>query len=608
MSSDHQTQPGQGNGADYAGGPGAQIVEAAVAALLALGGGTTSDAIDGIMKDAVYAGGTSIERDLIWHRVGEHLTAMGLKNQSFTRNWSRLEKELREEEREEQRKAKGNGTEPELTDDEILQLREELYPRVKPLLDHPDILNAVADAVDTLGAAGVRAETKALYLAGVSALSLQPLSIDVHGPSSIGKSYLVRKVLRLFPGGAVYEFTTASAKVFFYDREDALKHKIVYAGEATAFYANQDGDDSSTQAAALLRQLQSDGSITHRVTLKNESGELEAKTITREGPISLIVTSTQELHAENATRNLILHLSETAEQTRTIIDKRMMMRINPDVAGAVDLSVWHDLHVYLSYGPTHCVVPYARTLGRLIDEHHLRIRRDVDAIVSAIEAHTLLNQKRREQDARGRWVAVLDDYAAIQPIFDTILAHGREDVLGEGSRRLHTHVVTRIKQQEAAREQESGAAKRPRPLRRAAGSDIPTETITITVRQLAADLGAGKSAIGRQLKELYDLQLIKNMETRARQPLRLRVLAPLSDQKTISVLPSPDDLATIWNEDCTHEQTLSHGGSGTIRTGDSEEKGQSQTASLCPTDVWDSAGQRPTVPPVPNDPGTDKCL
>jgi hypothetical protein len=274
---------------DHVEGVGARIV--AVAAFTALNGAATSDAIDGIMKHAVDEGGTSIERDLIWHQVGKHLSAIGIGRQAFNKNWTRLENDLRDEERKRRRGAEGqDGDKPELTDDEMARIREELYPRVKPLLDNPNVLDAVADAVDTLGAAGVRAESKALYLAGVSALALQPLSIDMHGPSSVGKSYLVRKVLRLFPDDAIYEFTSASAKVFFYDTEYALKHKIVYAGEATAFYAsNQNGDDSSTQAAALLRQLQSEGKVTHKVTTKNDDGNHEATTVTREGPISLIV-------------------------------------------------------------------------------------------------------------------------------------------------------------------------------------------------------------------------------------------------------------------------------------------------------------------------------
>jgi hypothetical protein len=539
--SEHDTQPGKGNGA-----LGAQIVAEAVAAYADLTD-ADPDAIDGIMKAAVYAGGTSIERDLIWQAVSQQLTGFGIGRQAFTKNWTRLEADLRKEERQADRE-KEAADNAGMTDDEMAQAREELYPQVRPLLDHPDILDAVATAVNTLGAAGVEAESKALYLAGISALSQQPLSIDVHGPSSVGKSYFVRKVLMLFPAEGLYEFTSASAKVFFYEPDDdVLKHKIVYAGEATAFYAHtRDGEeDASAQAAALIRQLQSEHKITHKVTQKNDAGQLVAVTITREGPIALIVTSTQDLHTENANRNLIIHLKETHEQTRTIIDKRTVMRMNPGAA-EMDLVLWHNLYFYLAYGPTNCVVPYAGVLGRLLDDRHIRMRRDVDAIISAIEAHTLLNQARRSQDRQGRWIATLADYAAVEPVFTHVLAHGREDVISDGSRRLHEHIAARISKQEAEKGRTPG--KRPRPLRKKS-TDLPDGTLTITGRQIAAELGMGQTSVFRYLRDLYDLQLLKNLETRPRQPLSLRVLAALPATTAVSVLPSAPDLGAAWEKE-----------------------------------------------------------
>jgi DNA-binding MarR family transcriptional regulator len=254
-----------------------------------------------------------------------------------------------------------------------------------------------------------------------------------------------------------------------------------------------------------------------------------------------------------------------------IIDKRMAMRMDHDAASAVDLDRWHDFYLYLAYGPTGCVVPYARTLGRLIDEHHLRIRRDADAIITAIESHTLLNQQRREKDRRDRWIAILEDYAAIQPIFDAILTHGREDVMSDGSRRLHLHVVARIKTEAIVKEQKPGSRARPQPLRKAAG--LPTGTLTITVRQLAAELGISKSAVSRHVKELYDLQLIKNLETLPRQPLQLRVLAMPPDEKGLSVLPSPDVLAAAWEAERRSENSLTHYLRGTAGQWDRSGKG-----------------------------------
>jgi hypothetical protein len=538
--SEQDARASNGNGsADPTGGQ--QIVAEAIAALDALGDDPAPEAVDQVIITAIENNATDIERAMIGARLPRAILNVGITRKVFEARWRQAERVRVAREREE-RQDEQSDAKRELTEDEAQQERERLYVYAKPLLDHPNILDAVADVVDKLGAAGVRAESKVIYLAGVSALLQQPLSIDVNGPSSVGKSYLVRKVLTLFPAGAKYEFTSVSAKAFFYTKdENVVKHKIVNAGEATAFYAGgQDGDDTSRQAAAFIRQLQSEGGITHLVPRKGDDGRFETEPITREGPISLIVTSTQDLHAENATRNLLIHLNETSEQTRLIIDKRMAMRI--EGAFTLDLDPWHALNAYLSYGPIACVVPYARELGRMIGEKHLRIRRDIDAIITAIEAHALLNQARREQDEQGRWIATLDDYAAIQPIFDVILAHGREDVLNDGSRRLHAHIIKLIEAQEAQKGTKP-QPRRPAPLRKDA---MPTGTLNITTRQLAGELGISEATIRRQLRELYDLQLTKNMETRPRQALQLQILAALPDARAVSVLPHPEVLAAAW--------------------------------------------------------------
>jgi hypothetical protein len=527
-----------------------EIVAMAANELEALGEEVTAEDIKGIIEDAVVRGGSHLACDMIAARLTKAAIDAGINKKAFREHWRATEKEVAARARE------AAASTPEMNAEDIKRVRDELRPQVQPLLDDPNILNTMATAVDKLGAAGVEAESKVLYLTGVSSLALRPLSIDAHGPSATGKSYLVSVILSLFPSEARYEFTSASAKVFFYDEEDALRHKIVYAGEASAFYASsKDGDDSSSQAAALIRQLQSDGRVTHRVTVQNADGEHVAKTITREGPIALIVTSTQELHTENATRNLRVHLNETAEQTRKIIDKRMEMRMDPDAAEAVDLERWHALYVYLSYGPRACVVPYAGALGRLIDARNTRLRRDVDALVTAIETHALLNQARREQDYLGRWIATLDDYAAIQPIFDELLAHGREDVLTEGSRRLHAHIVKKLKDQEAANESDASSKPKPHiaPLKKKKAEKeadtVQPGTLTITSRQLAAELGVSKGAIDRHLKELTDLQLVRNLEIRAKQAMQLRIVANIPADGQVSVLPMPDALAAAWEEE-----------------------------------------------------------
>jgi hypothetical protein len=76
------------------------------------------------------------------------------------------------------------------------------------------------------------------------------------------------------------------------------------------------------------------------------------------------------------------------------------------------------------------------------------------------------------------------------------------------------------------------------------------ESITVTGRQLAADLGISEPSVRRYLKELYDLQLVRNL-SRPRQPLQLRVLADLAEEQSVSVLPSKDAVVAAWASEQT---------------------------------------------------------
>jgi hypothetical protein len=63
-------------------------------------------------------------------------------------------------------------------------------------------------------------------------------------------------------------------------------------------------------------------------------------------PITLVVTTTGELHAENETRMLSWHVAESRDQTSAV-----MVSLAAHAAGAVpappDLAVWHDFQRWL---------------------------------------------------------------------------------------------------------------------------------------------------------------------------------------------------------------------------------------------------------------------
>jgi hypothetical protein len=76
------------------------------------------------------------------------------------------------------------------------------------------------------------------------------VNVEVDGPSSAGKSRLITSVLKMLPGGEVYNFTRISPNYLAY-MSASLEHKIVFIQEADTLT-----DELTVQ---MVRSLLSEG-------------------------------------------------------------------------------------------------------------------------------------------------------------------------------------------------------------------------------------------------------------------------------------------------------------------------------------------------------------
>src|SRR5262249_56150090 len=133
-----------------------------------------------------------------------------------------------------------------------------------------------------------------------------PVGVVLKGPSSAGKSFLVERVLRLFPASAAYPLTAMSERALAYD-EEPLAHRMLVLYEA----AGLRGDFASYLARSLL----SEGRLRYVTVEKTKQG-LRSRLIEREGPTGLLVTTTLvRLHPENETRLFSVPVPDTRHQT-----------------------------------------------------------------------------------------------------------------------------------------------------------------------------------------------------------------------------------------------------------------------------------------------------
>jgi len=372
------------------------------------------------------------------------------------------------------------------------------------------ILDDVATVLASMGAVGEERAAKLVYLATTSRLLHKPVSLAMKGPSSAGKSHTTECVLRLFPQQAFYALSGMSERALAYS-EEPLKHRMLVIYEAAGL--------AGEFASYLVRSLLSEGCIRYE-TLEKTSEGLRARLIEREGPTGLIVTTTAtRLHPENETRLLSVPVNDTNAQTARIMLARAGRRAG-DAAHEPDLAPWHALQRWIEATGSRACVPFAEVLVGAIPPVAVRLRRDVDVILSLIEAHELLHQATRERDDAGEIVATLDDYAAVHALV--------ADLIGD---------AVQATVPESIRETVRAAAKLI-----AEKIDANAEP-TVTVREIAAELVLDRSAASRRAKAAEDAGYLTNQETRRGRPSRYEIGAPLPE--ALAIMPTQDRLASL---------------------------------------------------------------
>jgi hypothetical protein len=276
----------------------------------------------------------------------------------------------------------------------------ERYAAAMEILHSEDVLEGVAEAMQTLGHVGEWANKKLAFACAVSARAQLPVQPSTHAQSSAGKNYLWDTALALVPPELVYKRTGFSAKALFRTKM-SLKHSVLYIQEL----AGSEGADFS------IRTLQSDNVLRWEATEKQPDGTMANVEYEVEGPCVIVQTTTKNhLHPENETRVVPIYLDETAEQT-----ERITREVLRRAAGKGDVSqnerdvlfaAWHDAVRLLE--PAEVIVPFAERIK--VPSTPLRLRRDVPRLLNIIRLVAWVHQHTRDRDEAGRIIATEDDF------------------------------------------------------------------------------------------------------------------------------------------------------------------------------------------------------
>lgn len=390
---------------------------------------------------------------------------------------------------------------------------ETLAASARDIIASEDVLGMLAERVGRV-IAGEKHLVKLLYLVGTSRLFDKTMHAAVKGPSAGGKSESRKRVVRYFPPEDVIEFTAVSEKALLYFKDD-FQHKILSMGEAR-------GQDEAKFQDYLLRELMSEGKLEYMVPIKH-GNTIETRTVTKHGPVAFIVTTTRNtLNPENETRMLSLEINDSEEQTRRVLQKVALTEGYNRTPAEADYKPWHDFQRWLAAGECRVVIPFAKTLGRMMGStRSVRLRRDFGQLLRAIKAHALLHRAHRARDGVGAIKATLDeDYAAARALMGGLLAAASELKM----RKAIAKTIAVVK------ELEHGGRLGQLELEHGAGG--------VTVRQVSDALKLDRSAALRRLRKAADDGYLINLETRPGRAARYRA-SEESPSEGGTLLPAP---------------------------------------------------------------------
>jgi hypothetical protein len=477
--------------------------------------------------ESICAGASAMARDRI---VSAIIAAFGDKlggKRALTSTWGELARQCAAERAQSARDKRADTTQAPLTPAEKAKLREALWPAVSDLAQAPDLMERVIQQVQVIGVVNERELIKLTYIAATSRVLQHPVNVLAKGASSGGKSFTATRTLELVGPDFVNHLTSSSALSLVYD-ERPLAHTVLFINEA-----NQLQSDENSVFAMLVRSLISEGRIVHQTTVEDPDSQTgrRVERIVREGPISLILTTTGELHAENETRMLSFQISESHDQTRAVI-ANLALRATGTAAVRDDLSVWHELQQWIALGPRDAVVPFAPQITSGIPPLMVRFRRDVGSLFSFIKASAILHQAQRQVDDQGRVVALVADYALAYPIFTKVMAQSSGKSVPDNVR----EVVKLIAERASALPTKPTKGKFQRTAPAGPGSEI-----VISSQQIGTATGIGKSAAYRAVIAALDLGFLTNNETRRGKPFRLLLKHDVDDADA-PLLPYPSTI------------------------------------------------------------------
>jgi len=300
------------------------------------------------------------------------------------------------------------------SENKVKKLSQEDKQAAIKILQSPTLFYDILQFIKKLGVIGEEITALTHYIVFTSRITDEPISEIVKGESSVGKSYVVGRVMIIFPKDSYRDITDATAQSFFYAPKDYFAHKIIVIFE-------RHGTEKTDYS---IRSLQSEKKLKLQVTVKDpETGQFITKEKEVDGPVGFVSTTTEaQIHNENETRILSVYPDENQEQTANIlqsVDSKYRGVARPSQE---EITNWQNIQRVLKPYPV--FIPFVEEIRAKFPKELVRVRRDYSKFLSLLSVITLLHQKQRDKTTIGNkeyLVSTLADFHIAKTLFEDIL-------------------------------------------------------------------------------------------------------------------------------------------------------------------------------------------
>jgi len=388
-------------------------------------------------------------------------------------------------------------------------------------LQAPNLLELVVTDMEILGYVGEKINKQLMFVSACSRKLDDPISTMVISQSAGGKTKLVETTEEMLPPEDVISVTSLSDQALNYVKD--MDHKFLVLGESV----------HGVEVEHQLREIQASHRLRRGVVVQDpKTGKNETEFITTRAVVACALTGTsRDINPENASRNFIIEVDESAEQTARVHEKQqskysferqeLKATIIPDMIKAYHAAGRLLRKVFI-------VNDFAKSLR--FPTNLMRTRRDHERFIDLIASICFVRQYQKKHYIRNNLEYIKCDLTDYKYAYEIIMKILSSTLFELTSGTIDFYEKLRDLSRKLARKK-----------------NLEASDVSITQRDMREYTGFGHEWVKKQFRILVEYEyalLARGGKARVKAFYRIREDKPIN-KVDLSMIPAPDEMAVI---------------------------------------------------------------